>query len=270
MVPMNIKIGIIGMGNMGEAILKGLISNGFERGLLSFFDKMLERRQEIAKQYNVAASGSNAEVVKNSDYVILAVKPQDIEVVLKDIKLVQKGRVIVSIAAGTTLSRINSVLGGSANLVRIMPNIAAITGEGACGIYISPGLADNDVKNIVNIFSTIGKVVILKDEWLLDIVTGLSGSGPAYVFVMMEALSDAGVKLGLPRSIARLLAIQTVMGAAKLAVESDRHFAELRDMVTSPGGTTMAGLKALEDKRFRTAIMDAVEAATKRAKELSR
>lgn len=266
----NITVGITGTGNMGEAIIRALIYKGVKPERINVFDKKKERLSEIVKIYNVTPATDNRTAVKKSEFVILAVKPQDINEVLGEIKDSIDDRVIISIAAGVKLKRIRSVLGNKAKIVRAMPNICALSSDAATGLFFAGEFSERGREEVKELMELFGKVAVLNDEGLLDVVTGLSGSGPAFVFVFLEALTDAGVKLGLPRKDAKLLAIQTVLGSAKLAMNYGKHFAELRDMVTSPGGTTMAGLKVLEEKKFRAAIMDAVESATKRAKELAK
>lgn len=266
----NITVGITGTGNMGEAIIRALIYKGVKPERINVFDKKKERLSEIVKIYNVTSTPDNRTAVKKSGFVILAVKPQDINEVLGEIKDSIDDKIIISIAAGVKLKRIRSVLGNKAKIVCAMPNICALSSDAATGLFFSGEFSEREREEVRELMELFGKVAVLNDEGLLDVVTGLSGSGPAFVFVFLEALTDAGVKLGLPRKEARLLAIQTVLGSAKLAMNYGKHFAELRDMVTSPGGTTMAGLKVLEEKKFRAAIMDAVESATKRAKELAK
>ncbi len=264
------SVAILGAGNMGEAIIRALIGKGIDPQCINVYDRKRERLSEVVKIYNVKSSPDNRSAVVNSRFIIIAVKPQDINEVLSDIKDSVNGKIVISIAAGIKLKKISSLLGKKAKVVRAMPNICAITSDSATGLFFSEGFSEKEKEEVKELMEMFGRVAILNEEGLLDVVTGLSGSGPAFVFVFMEALTDAGVKLGLPRKDARILAIQTVLGSAKLAMDYGKHFAELRDMVTSPGGTTMAGLKILEEKRFRAAIMDAVEAATKRAKELER
>lgn len=263
-------IGLIGTGNMGEAIIRALIYKGIKRNNIYVYDKKKERLQEVCQIYKIKRAINSFELVRCSQIIILAVKPQDLNDVLEEIKGQVNKKIIISIAAGVRLRSISSVLGEDAKLVRAMPNICALNSNSATGIFTSPNLSGKEREEIRKLIEMFGRVVVLQEESLLDVVTGLSGSGPAFVFVFLEALSDAGVKLGLSRTDARILAIQTLLGSAKLAMDLNKHFAELKDMVASPGGTTMAGLKILEEKGFRSAVMDAVEAATRRARELIR
>jgi len=269
MVKTGVKIALLGAGNMGEAIIRALIYHGIKPADIHVFDRKRERLKEVKKIYRVKAEQNNVSAVKKSDYIVLAVKPQDLRSVLEEIKDAVEGKIIITIAAGVRIKKYTSILGENVKIVRAMPNICALNSDAATGLYFHGEFTEDERESIIKLMEMFGKVAQIPEESLMDVVTGLSGSGPAFVFVFLEALADAGVKLGLPRKEARLLAIQTVLGSAKLAMNIHKHFAELKDMVTSPGGTTMAGLKVLEEKRFRASIMDAVEAAVKRAKELA-
>lgn len=267
----NKTIGFIGAGNMAEALINGLVSSHtLLPGSITVSDRNIERLEVIAEGYKIQAVNSNAEVAAGSDIIILAVKPQDIATLLAEIREEAKDKLIISIAAGIKTGTIADILLRPVRIVRAMPNTPALVLSGATALFIGEGCSKDDEKLAVKIFDAVGKTVVVKDESLMDAVTGLSGSGPAYIFVILEALADAGVKMGLPRETASLLANQTVLGAARMVMEVKRHPAELKDMVTSPGGTTIAGLKKLEDGRIRASIMDAVEAATLRSKELSK
>ncbi|MBF8251652.1 MAG: pyrroline-5-carboxylate reductase [Deltaproteobacteria bacterium] len=266
----NKVIGFIGAGNMAEALINGLISSHtLLPGSIMVSDRNIERLAVIAEGYKIKAVNSNTEVVSGSDIVIMAVKPQDISSVLAEVRGTVKDKLLISIAAGIKTATIIEILLRSVRIVRAMPNTPALVLSGATALFVADGCSKDDEKLAVKIFDAVGKTVVLKDEALMDAVTGLSGSGPAYVFVILEALADAGVRMGLPRETASLLANQTVFGAAKMVMEVKRHPAELKDMVASPGGTTIAGLKKLEDGKIRASLMDAVEAATLRSRELS-
>ena len=210
-------------------------------------------------------------MVRGADVIILAVKSNDVKDTVKEIgDDIIKDKLLITIAAGVSVNFIREYVQPPAPpIIRVMPNTPALVCEGAIGIYSAPGVSEDDRNLAVQIFETVGKVVTIEKEELMDAVTGLSGSGPAYIFMIMEALSDAGVKMGLSRKTSNLLAIQTVLGSAKLALVSNKHFGELKDMVTSPGGTTIAGIEKLEEGAIRSDIMKAVEAATKRSKELT-
>lgn len=264
-------IGFIGAGAMGEALIKGLLaSKKVTAGQILVTDKIKERLAYIAENYEVKVFSKSFEVAKGADIIILAVKPNDIKAALQDIGSdLNKDKLLISIAAGITMDYILQCLPHKALLIRVMPNTPALVMEGATAICPGDGVSKADRDIAIAIFEAVGKVQIIENEELMDAVTGLSGSGPAYVFLILEALSDAGVRVGLSRKTSNLLAIQTVLGSAKLAMESGKHFGELKDMVTSPGGTTIAGLGKLEEGSLRSTIIKAVEAATKRSKELS-
>lgn len=264
-------IGFIGAGNMGEALIKGLLaSKKITPAQIFVADKVKERLAYIAEHYEAKVFTKNFEVAKGADIIIIAVKPNDVKSALEEIGSdLNKDKLLISIAAGVTMDYIRQCLPHPVSLVRVMPNTPALVMEGAVGICPGQGVSKEDSAIAAAIFEAVGKVQIIENEELMDAVTGLSGSGPAYVFLILEALSDAGVRVGLSRKTANLLAIQTVLGSAKLALESGKHFGELKDMVTSPGGTTIAGLEKLEECGVRSAIIKAVEAATKRSKELS-
>lgn len=267
----NKTIGFIGAGNMAEALINGLItSHTILPGSIMASDRDVERLAVLAEGYKIKAVNTNTGVAAASDIVILAVKPQDIAPVLAEIREEVKDKLIISIAAGVKTRTISDILLVPVRLVRAMPNTPALVLSGATALFIGEGCAKEDEKAALKIFDAVGRTVVLKDEALMDAVTGLSGSGPAYVFVILEAMADAGVRMGLPRETASLLANQTLFGAAKMVMDVKRHPAELKDMVASPGGTTIAGLKKLEEGKVRATIMDAVEAATLRSRELSK
>ena len=264
-------IGFLGAGKMAEALIKGLIASGtVSAGQLVASERNPERAEHMAELYEIKVFSKSFEVASASDVVIIAVKPQEMEPLLKEVGRDLTGdKLLISIAAGKTTGRIKELLGRSVPIVRVMPNTPALVGEGAIGLYAAPGVSDNEVRVARAIFEAVGTVVEVTDESLIDAVTGLSGSGPAYVFLFMEALVRAGVKAGLGADEATRLAVQTTFGAAKLAMESDKTLAELREMVTSPKGTTFEGLKKLEEGGFSKTVEDAVEAAAKRSRELS-
>lgn len=270
------KLGFIGGGNMAEAMIKGLLSASFVEPKNIFVSDVVSARLEfLHSEYKVKAVPDNRELVEKSDILILAVKPQVVKKVIENIRdLMDAKKLLVSIAAGVPISTLLTVLktGGQDrkyNIVRTMPNTPALVQEGVTAIAAGENVSKVDIQIAHRLFSAVGKTVDV-DEVHLDAVTGLSGSGPAYIFMMIEALSDAGVKMGLSRDVANTLTIQTVFGSAKLAWESKKHPGELKDMVTSPGGTTISGLHTLEAGGLRTTMMDAVEAATERSRELGR
>lgn len=269
-------IGFLGAGNLAEALIKGLLaSKSVGANQLIASDRVSSRLVHLAETYEIKVYNKNHEVIRNADIIFLTVKPQDAKDALTEIAPELSGpKLLISAAAGLTTTAILEILkhGGVKTfipVVRAMPNTPAIVREGMTGLVAGMGAGKNDLKLAKAVFESVGKVVVVDDERLLDAVTGLSGSGPAYVFYFMEALVEAGRELGLTDADSRLLAMQTTLGAALLAIESNKDLSELRKMVTSPGGTTMQGIAKLEDAGFKDAVIKAVKAATKRAKELS-
>ncbi|HEU5321680.1 MAG TPA: pyrroline-5-carboxylate reductase [Methylomirabilota bacterium] len=265
------RVGFVGAGNMGEALIKGLVQAGLVPPAdVAAADVRADRTRDLARQYGIRAAAGNADLVGGSDVVVLAVKPQIMGAVLREIApALTPGHLVISIAAGVATSTLRGVLGPDVRLIRVMPNTPALVLEGATAIARGPGLAADDLHTAEQIFGAVGRVVVL-DEELMDAVTGLSGSGPAYVAVVIESLADGGVKMGLDRATAMTLATQTVLGAARLLAETGLHPGALKDMVSSPGGTTIAGIAALEEGGIRTALIRAVERATLRSRELGR
>lgn len=260
---------------MAEAMIKGLISSSFVESKNIFVsDVVSERLEFLRSEYKVKTVPDNRELVEKSDILILAVKPQVVKKVLENVRdLIDAKKLLVSVAAGVPISTILAVLKTGQdrkyNIVRTMPNTPALVQEGVTAIAAGENVSKADIRIAHRLFEAVGKTVDV-DEVHLDAVTGLSGSGPAYIFMIIEALSDAGVKMGLSRDVSNILTIQTVLGSAKLARESGKHPGELKDMVTSPGGTTISGLHTLEAGGLRTTLMNAVESATKRSRELGR
>ena len=265
------KVGFLGAGNMGEAMIKGLVQAGLvPPQTISATDVRTERLDQIARQYGVRAASSNTALVSESDVVILAVKPQIMSSVLKEIAPAVDGRqLLISIAAGVATRGLRQHLGKPVRLIRVMPNTPALVLEGVTAIARADGLEAGDLETAQELFGAVGRVVVL-DEDALDAVTGLSGSGPAYVAIVIESLADGGVKMGLDRATAMTLATQTVLGSAKLILETGMHPGQLKDMVASPGGTTIAGIAALEEGAVRRTFIAAVERATQRSRELGR
>ena len=263
------KIGFIGAGNMGEALIKGLVTaNVVPAEALWASDVRLERLKELDRQYGIQLAPNNGELVRQADVVIMAVKPQIMTPVLREIAPVLiKKKLMISIAAGVSTAKIRAVFGKDVRLIRVMPNTPALVLEGVTAIAKAEGLEPDDLDTAGEIFSAVGRVVVLEEE-LLDAVTGLSGSGPAYVALVIESLADGGVRMGLDRITAMTLATQTVLGAAKLLLDTGMHPGALKDMVSSPGGTSIAGIAALEEGGIRTTFIKAVERATLRSKEL--
>lgn len=264
------KIGFIGAGNMGEALIRGLRETRTAGGGdIVVSEPVTARASRIVKAYKVQLARDNVEVVRRADVIFLAVKPQQMGRVLREIGgAPERGRLFVSVAAGVPLSRIASRLPPPARLARAMPNTPALVGEGATAVCFGTGATAADRRLVMAVFGAFGRTVQL-DEELLDAVTGLSGSGPAYVFTFIQALADGGVKAGLPRSTALELAAQTVLGSARMVLETGKHPLELRDQVASPGGTTIQGIAVLEERGLMGAVMAAVAAAAEKSRQLS-
>lgn len=265
----NKQVGFLGAGNMGEALIHGLLHGHLCRPEQIFCsDVRAERLKIIREKYGVRGTTHNSEVVKQSDLIVLAVKPQIMKQVIEEVaKYLDLKKLIISIAAGVPLDAIESCAGKELKLIRVMPNICVSVREGASAISAGRHAQKEDLMIAKTIFDSVGKSIFI-DESLLDAVTGLSGSGPAYIFLIVDALADAGVKVGLSRDDALLLASQTVLGAAKMLIETGEHPGKLKDMVTSPGGTAIAGLHTLEQGGVRTTLINAVEVATQRSKAL--
>jgi pyrroline-5-carboxylate reductase len=265
------SLGLIGAGRMGEALVRGLLGAGIlnARQVLAS-DPADSALEQLKQQTAVKVTSRNADVAKQSEIVLIAVKPDVMKAVLQEIRpFVSKDQLVISIAAGITLKAIEESLDQGCRVVRVMPNTPCLVGASAAAFSLGKNATSDDARLVKTLFETVGLAVQVQEKHL-DAVTGLSASGPAYVFLMIEALSDGGVKMGLSRSVATQLAAQTVFGSAKMVLEMQKHPAELKDLVTSPGGTTIAGLHALENRAFGAALIDAVEAATRRAKELGK
>jgi pyrroline-5-carboxylate reductase len=265
------KIAFLGGGNMAEALIKGMLASGVVKAdQVLVNDVSADRLEHLKKTYGIIINKSLRDAASGADIVLLCVKPQVIDAVLTKIAPVaDKTKLVISIAAGVTIAAIEKVLTAGPRVIRVMPNTPALVLAGAAGLAAGSRATQDDMGLAQRIFDAVGRSVVVEEK-LLDAVTGLSGSGPAYVFMIIDALSDAGVKAGLPRPLALELAAQTVYGAAKMVLETGEHPGRLRDMVTSPGGTTIEGLHALEKGKLRATLMNAVEAATARSKELGK
>ncbi len=265
------RVGFIGGGNMASALIRGVLHGGafLAPQAVIVSDTARSQLDKIASEHKgIVTTPSNAEVCAFAEVVVLAVKPQIVDKVLDQIAAHwRESAVLVSVAAGVSTAVIESKLPKGARVVRAMPNTAATVLAGATAICRGSHATEQDIDVAERFFGLVGRTVVL-DESLLDAVTGLSGSGPAYVMLIIEALADGGVKVGLHRDTALMLAAQTVYGSAKLLLETGEHPGRLKDMVTSPGGTAIAGLHTLEAGGLRTTLINAVEAATKRAAEL--
>lgn len=268
---MSKKVSFIGAGNMGEAMIKGLIASGRQAKTILAWEVDKDRLGSICRKYKVKRAKNLTEAL-SAEAVVVAIKPQSIDGLLADISStgMKKLPLIISIAAGVKVKKFRDALGSGAKVVRVMPNTPALIGEGVSAFFAGPGVRGKYLNLARSVVSALGPCYRVADESLIDAVTGLSGSGPAYVFVMIEAMADAGVKMGLPRDLALSLAAHTVAGAARMVIETREHPASLKDKVASPGGTTIAGLAELERGGFRAAVIDAVEEATLRSREMGK
>ena len=262
-------VGFLGAGNMAGALIKGLLVGGaLPPAQVWASDVRHERLAELAKAHGLRTTASNEELLEACDVVVLSVKPQVVDRVLPAIGAkLRPDAVLVSVAAGVSLAVMEARLPPGTRVIRTMPNTPATALAGATAIARGGHASDADLAVARSLFEAVGKVTVL-DESLMDAVTGLSGSGPAYVMLIIEALADGGVKVGLHRETALMLAAQTVYGSAKLQLETGMHPGALKDMVTSPGGTAIAGLHTLESGGLRRTLIDAVEAATLRSEQL--
>lgn len=262
------KIGFIGGGNMAEAFVKGLIKGSCPAAEITISEPNPARRTYLAERYQVVTVEENLEVARSCGVIVLAIKPQLVDVVVSNIAPeFTSDKLLISILAGVSTTTLESLLSGSPRVVRAMPNTPALVGEGASGLCRGHFASPDDLLFARRLFESFGIVRQVSEEQL-DAVTGLSGSGPAYIFMVIEALADGGVQEGLPRDTALALAIQTVLGAAQMLKESGEHPAQARDKVCSPAGTTIAAVQVLEEKGLRAALMAAVSAATRRSREL--
>jgi pyrroline-5-carboxylate reductase len=262
------KIGFIGGGNMAEAFIKGLEAGGVPAADILVSEPNQQRRDWIGQRYAVTVMNDNVELVRNCSTIVLAIKPQIVKKVVPGISEVfTADKLMISILAGVATATIEELLGGEPRLVRAMPNTPALVDAGAAAICPGQYAGDDDLALAGRLFEAVGTVVQV-EEAQMDAVTGLSGSGPAFVYTFIEALAAGGVQEGLRLDIAHALAVQTVLGAAQLVKETGEHPALLREKVCSPGGTTIAAIRVLEERGLRATLMDAVGAATKRSKEL--
>jgi len=265
-----LKVGLIGGGAMGGALAAGLVKGGrIPQDALLVSDVNVQRLQHLEENLGVRTLQDNKLLVERVDIVILAVKPDVVVPVLQEVgSFLRPEQTVISIAAGVPLRLVEKNVPQGVPVIRVMPNTPCLVGAGASAYALGSSAGPRDAVRVEAIFASVGRVVPVK-EALLDAVTGLSGSGPAYVYLVVEALADGGVRMGLPREVALVLAAQTVLGAAKMVLETGEHPAQLKDRVTTPGGTTAAGLFVLEDRGLRAALIEAVKAAAARSRELS-
>lgn len=268
---MDKRIGFIGAGNMGAALLRGVVRSGLAApDKISIFDVDKGKTDQISRETRVCISSGNRELVDKSDIIVLAVKPNYVKQVLEECRDCFNGtKVLVSIAVGVSLQTLHDILGDKVKIVRTMPNIPVVVGEGMTLVAFDRNIEENEKVDVKRLFECSGKAEEL-EERLMSEVTALTGSSPAYVFMFIEAMADAAVLSGIPRNIAYKLASQAVLGSAKMVLESGRHPGELKDQVCSPAGTTIEAVAALEEHGFRYSIMNAMNECTKKAKEIGR
>lgn len=264
---MDVRVAVVGVGAMGEAIVRGLLGSTWEASAVSGLVRRPEQASELRDRLGIEASTDPAEVVSGRDVVVVAVKPKDVASTLERIgPHIASDAVIVSVAAGVTIESLESALPGRA-VARAMPNTPSIVGEGVTGLALGERVRDGDREIAIAVLEAVGDVSVL-DESVLDAVTAVSGTGPAYVFLLAEALIEAGIREGMSRRVAELFVHQTIRGAGHLLTETDIGAPGLRSQVTSPGGTTAAAVHVLEERGFRALVEDAVRAAAKRSREL--
>lgn len=268
---MNKIIGFIGSGNMATAMIGGIIkSNIVSATNVMCSDPTDEKLKSLKECYGLTTTTNNCEVASKADILVLSIKPQVYEKVIKEIKeKVKKDVIVVSIAAGQKIEYIKKLFNKDIKVVRVMPNTPALVGEGMSALCPCPIVKPNELDLICNIFNSFGKCEVLPEK-LMDVVTAVSGSSPAYVFMLIEAMADGAVLEGMPRDVAYKFAAQSVLGSAKMVLETKKHPAELKDMVCSPSGTTIEGVSVLEENGFRSSVIKAIQAASKKSKDLSK
>lgn len=264
-------LGMIGCGNMAQAMLKGILTKGlYESSQVIVSRRNIEALQQIEKELSVRTTTDNAEVARQADVLILAVKPAQFAEVIPEIRdVVKEDILIISIAAGKTIADIEALFGRTVKVVRTMPNTPALVLAGATGMCFNSQVTEQEKGQAVALFESFGIVAVVPEK-MIDTVIGVSGSSPAYVFMMIEAMADAAVADGMPRGQAYELAAQAVMGSAKMVLETGRHPGDLKDMVCSPGGTTIEAARVLEERGFRSALIEGQMACVKKAGQMSK
>lgn len=262
------KVGFIGLGNMGYAIAKGLLKTT-KASDIAFYDLDIDKSKKISNELGINLCKDNLEVVKNSQYIVLAVKPQIYDACINEIKdVINPDSIFISIAPGITIDRLKDSLGVFTKVVRVMPNTPALVNEGMSVLSFSDDdFIAKEISDVEDIFASCGEIETIEEK-LMDAIVPISGSSPAYVYMMIESLADGGVLLGLPRKLAYKLASQAVLGSAKMVLETGTHPGELKDAVCSPGGTTIAAVKSLEKTGFRSSIIEAMDAAYNKTQKL--
>ena len=264
------KITFIGCGNMGGAIIGGLVKSGIANaGDITASDPFAASREKMESEYGINTTDDNAQAVKGADVVVIAVKPQVIEKACAGLKeAIDPSTLVVSIAAGQSLAKLESLVGDDKKIVRVMPNTPALAGEGISAWCVNKHADDNDKETVKKLLGAVGEEEEVPES-LMSVVTAVSGSAPAYIFMLIEAMADAAVLDGMPRKQAYHFAAQTVLGSAKLCLTTGKHPGELKDMVCSPAGTTIEGLRVLEETGFRSAVIGALHAACEKSKSLT-
>lgn len=266
----SVKLAFVGAGNMAEALIRGLLQSGEAKpGEIAASDISEARRTHVASAYGVRTTPDNVALAQAAGLIVLAVKPQGMEAIVREISDASRGKLVISIAAGVRLDQLSAWLGGDRAIVRTMPNTPALALAGMSVLCPNSACRPEDVEAARRIFAAVGDAVVIDREDLLDAVTALSGCGPGFVFEILDALAEGGAKLGLPPDLSRRLALQTLLGSAKLAAESELDPAALRNKVASPGGATVAGLDTLKKGKLRETLQSAMAAAARRSRELS-
>ncbi len=262
------KLAVIGLGKMGTTLIKGILYNGIlnsEQIIGCSID--VEEKESNPAYEGIKTIPDNRKGAEEADIILLAVKPQVMDIVLNEIKVVVPKKLVISIAAGVSLTHLDRILPSSCRIVRVMPNMPAMVREGISAVTLGEGTTEEDKEIVFRLLNGVGEVIEVEEE-LMNAITGLSGSGPAYAYIMIEALADGGVLTGLSREQSLRLAARTMLGAAKMVLETGKHPGELKDMVTSPGGTAIRGIEVLENHGVRGILIDAVKKATERSREL--
>jgi pyrroline-5-carboxylate reductase len=266
---MDKKLCIIGLGKMGSTLAKGLVNAGIlKKEQIVGTDICVDNFEMNPVYCNIETLNDNIKAVQQCDIVLLSVKPQVIDKVLKEISSFCKDKIVISIAAGITIEHLEKALPSSAKIIRAMPNTPILVGEGVIAISRNKNVSDEEISMVKNLLGSVGRVYLVEED-MMDVITALSGSGPAYVYIIIEALADGGVLMGLPRDLSLEFAARTVLGSAKMVLESNKHPGELKDMVTSPGGTAIRGIEVLENRGIRGIIMNAVKEAANRSQEIN-
>lgn len=267
---MDKNIGFIGCGNMAEAMIGSIVkANLVPAGNITATKRKVASKERVSEKYGINIISDNKKVAQESDFLVLAVKPHIYETVIEEIRdYIKKDAVVIGIAAGISSDYLKSKLNGGTKYIKIMPNTPAMVGEGMTAVVINDSLEEQDINEVLKILNSFGKTEII-EERLMDGFTGLCGSSPAYIYMLIEAMSDAGVLEGIPRAQSYTMAAQTVLGAAKMVLETGLHPGQLKDNVCSPGGTTIEAVISLEENGFRSSMMKAIKACSDKSRKMS-